>query len=78
VGQHALQAITADMLHRGWGEFDYRVDVCCVTQRALQAITADMLHQGRHEFDYRVDVSCDPACTAGHYSGHTAPSLGWV
>jgi hypothetical protein len=24
---HALQAITADMLHRVWDEFDYRVDV---------------------------------------------------
>jgi hypothetical protein len=29
VGQHALQAITADMLHRVWDEFDYRVDVSC-------------------------------------------------
>jgi hypothetical protein len=27
----ALQAITADMLHRVWDEFDYRVDVCRVT-----------------------------------------------
>jgi hypothetical protein len=25
---HALQAITADMLHRVWDQFDYRVDVC--------------------------------------------------
>jgi hypothetical protein len=24
----ALQAITADMLHRVWDEFDYHVDVC--------------------------------------------------
>jgi hypothetical protein len=31
---HALQAITAAMLHRVWDEFDYRVDVCCVTQGA--------------------------------------------
>ena len=29
---HALQTITADMLHRVWDEFDYRVDVCRVTQ----------------------------------------------
>jgi hypothetical protein len=27
---HALQTITADMLHRAWDEFDYRVDVCVV------------------------------------------------
>jgi hypothetical protein len=31
---HALQTITADMLHRVWDEFNYRVDVCCVTQGA--------------------------------------------
>jgi hypothetical protein len=31
---HALEAITADMLHRVWDEFDYRVDVCRVTQGA--------------------------------------------
>jgi hypothetical protein len=31
---HALQAITADMLHRVWDEFDYRVDMCRVTQGA--------------------------------------------
>jgi hypothetical protein len=31
---HALQTITADMLHRVWDEFDYHVDVCCVTQGA--------------------------------------------
>jgi hypothetical protein len=31
---HALQAITADMLHRVWDEFDYRVDVYHVTQGA--------------------------------------------
>jgi hypothetical protein len=31
---HALQTVTADMLHRVWGEFDYRVDVCRVTQGA--------------------------------------------
>jgi hypothetical protein len=31
---HALQAITADMLHRVWDEFDYRVAVCRVTQGA--------------------------------------------
>ena len=31
---HALQAITADMLHRVSDEFDYRVDVCRVTQGA--------------------------------------------
>ena len=31
---HALQTVTADMLHRGWDEFDYRVDVCRVTQGA--------------------------------------------
>jgi hypothetical protein len=30
----ALQTITADMLHRVWDEFDYRVDVCRVTQGA--------------------------------------------
>ena len=31
---HALQTITADMLQRVWDEFDYRVDVCRVTQGA--------------------------------------------
>jgi hypothetical protein len=31
---HALQTITADMLHRVWDEFDYRVDACRVTQGA--------------------------------------------
>ena len=31
---HALQKITADMLHRVWDEFDYRVDVCRVTHGA--------------------------------------------
>jgi hypothetical protein len=31
---HALQTITADMLHRVCDEFDYRVDVCRVTQAA--------------------------------------------
>ena len=31
---HALQTITADMLHRVWDEFDYLVDVCRVTQGA--------------------------------------------
>jgi len=31
---HALQTITADMLHRVWDEFDYRVSVCGVTQGA--------------------------------------------
>ncbi|PNF19981.1 hypothetical protein B7P43_G09971 [Cryptotermes secundus] len=31
---HALKAITADMLHWVWDEFDYRVDVCHVTQGA--------------------------------------------
>ena len=31
---HALQTITADMLHRVWDESDYRVDVCRVTQGA--------------------------------------------
>ena len=31
---HALQTITADRLHRVWDEFDYRVDVCRVTQGA--------------------------------------------
>jgi len=30
----ALQTITVDMLHRVWDEFDYRVDVCHVTQGA--------------------------------------------
>jgi hypothetical protein len=35
VSKMALQqAITADMLHRVWDEFDYRVDVCRVTQGA--------------------------------------------
>jgi hypothetical protein len=29
---HALQAITADMLHRVWDEFEYRVDVYFMTQ----------------------------------------------
>jgi hypothetical protein len=53
---HALQAITANMLHRVRDEFDYRLDVCCVTQSALQAITENMLHRVRDEFDYRVDV----------------------
>jgi xanthine dehydrogenase molybdopterin-binding subunit B len=31
---HALLTITADMLHRVGEEFDYRVDVCRVTQGA--------------------------------------------
>jgi hypothetical protein len=31
---HAVQAITVDMLHNVWNEFDYRVDVCRVTQGA--------------------------------------------
>ena len=31
---HSLQTITADMLHRVWDAFDYRVDVCRVTQGA--------------------------------------------
>ncbi|PNF35926.1 hypothetical protein B7P43_G03533 [Cryptotermes secundus] len=31
---HALQAITADMLHWVWDEFDYHVDVCHVTKGA--------------------------------------------
>ena len=31
---YALQTITADKLHRVWDEFDYRVDVCRVTQGA--------------------------------------------
>ncbi|PNF29727.1 hypothetical protein B7P43_G12158 [Cryptotermes secundus] len=31
---HALQAITEDMLHGVWDEFDYRVDVCRVTEGA--------------------------------------------
>ena len=31
---HALQAITADMLQWVWDKFDYRVDVCHVTQGA--------------------------------------------
>ena len=31
---HALQTITADMLHPVWDGFDYRVGVCCVTQGA--------------------------------------------
>jgi uncharacterized ubiquitin-like protein YukD len=44
------------MLHWGWDEFDYRVDMYRVTQHALQAITADMLHWGWDKFDYRVDV----------------------
>jgi hypothetical protein len=28
---HAVQAITVDMLHNIWNEFDYRVDVYRVT-----------------------------------------------
>jgi len=31
---HALQTITADMINRVWDEFDYRVDLCRVTQDA--------------------------------------------
>ena len=31
---HALQTITADMLHGVWDEFYYRADVCRVTQGA--------------------------------------------
>ena len=31
---HALQTITADMLHSVWDEFDYRVDVCRMTHGA--------------------------------------------
>jgi hypothetical protein len=30
----ALQAVTADRLHRAWDEFGYRVDVCRVTRGA--------------------------------------------
>ena len=30
--RHALQTITADMLHQVWDESDYRVDACRVTQ----------------------------------------------
>ena len=33
-GSVSKMAITADMLHRVWDEFDYRVDVCRVTQGA--------------------------------------------
>jgi len=29
---HALQIITADVLHRVWDEYDYHVYVCHVTQ----------------------------------------------
>jgi hypothetical protein len=47
------------MLRWVWNEFDYRVNVCRVTQRALQAITPDMLHRDWDEFDYRVDLSFD-------------------
>ena len=32
--KHALQTITADMVHRIWGEFYYCVGVCRVTQGA--------------------------------------------
>jgi hypothetical protein len=53
---HAIQAISANMLHRVRDEFEYRVDVCRVTQSALQAITANMLHRVWDEFDYRLDV----------------------
>jgi hypothetical protein len=76
VAQHTPQAITADMLHWVWDEFDYRVDVCRVTQGALQAITADIPHRVWDELGYRVDVSCDPGCTAGHYSEHATLGLG--
>ena len=31
---HTPQTVSADMLHRVWDEFDYRVDVCLVTQGA--------------------------------------------
>ena len=31
---HVVQTITADMIHRVWDEFDYRVEVCRVTQGA--------------------------------------------
>jgi hypothetical protein len=31
---HAQQTIRADMLHRVWDEYDYRVDVYRVTQGA--------------------------------------------
>jgi len=31
---HALQTTTADMPHQVWDEFNYRVDVCRVTQGA--------------------------------------------
>jgi hypothetical protein len=40
---HALQTITTDMLHRLWDEFDYRVDVCRVTQSDVCRVT-----QGAH------------------------------
>ena len=32
--KHALQTITAELLHQVWDEFDYHVDVCPVTQGA--------------------------------------------
>jgi hypothetical protein len=32
--KHALQTITADMLHQVWDEIYYRVDLCRVTQGA--------------------------------------------
>ena len=34
MGNRGTFTITADMLHRVWDEFDYRVDVCRVTQGA--------------------------------------------
>ena len=43
---HALQTITADTLHQVWDEFDYRVDVCRVTQSAH--IDVCCVTQGAH------------------------------
>ena len=35
---HAMQTITADMLHRVWDKFDYRLDVCRVTEGACTGL----------------------------------------
>jgi hypothetical protein len=42
---HALQAITATMLHRVWDEFEYRVDVCRVSQGRLRNVDSSRCWQ---------------------------------
>jgi cytosine/adenosine deaminase-related metal-dependent hydrolase len=78
VTQHALQAITADKLHRGRDEFDYRVDVYRVTQHALQAITADMLQRASDLFRCRVDVCASMHCRQLQRTCYTGAAMSLI